>query len=73
MGTMMTVLLMGAQRFTGMMGGARFALGGGILLGLGLLLTGIAVLAVNIVILIKVIRMEKILRQRGESNRIEQS
>jgi len=73
MGTMMTVLLMGAQRFTGMMGGARFALGGGILLGLGLLLTGIAVLAVNIVILIKVIRMEKALMRPGEKQHMEQS
>jgi hypothetical protein len=51
--------------------GMRFAFGGAVAAS-GLFLVGIAVLAINIVILIKVIRMEKILKKHEEDNSLRQ-
>jgi len=54
-----------------MLGGMRFAFGGAVL-AIGLFLAGVAVLAINIVVLIKVSRMEKMLKQQ-QSNYMERS
>ena len=54
-----------------MLGGMRFAFGGAIA-AVGLFLAGVAVLAVSIVILIKVIRIEKILKKHEEDNSLKQ-
>lgn len=49
------------------LGGMRFAFGGVVAV-IGLFLAGVAILVINIVILIKVIRIEKILKKHGEDN-----
>ena len=54
-----------------MLGGMRFAFGGAIL-ALVFFLAGVAVLAINIVVLIKVARMEKMLKRQEETSRTEQ-
>jgi|GEM_PF-6497224 len=50
-----------------MLGGMQFAFGG-VVLFLGLLLGGIAILSINIVLLVKVARMEKMLKRRQDDS-----
>lgn len=69
----LTVFLMGILRFNGMQPftGMRFALGGGLLLAVGLFLVGVAMLTMNILVFIKVIKMEKMMRKQAKETHTE--
>jgi uncharacterized membrane protein len=69
----LTVFLMGTQRFSEMQPftGMRFALGGGLLLSMGLFLVGVAMLTLNILVFIKVIKMEKMMRNKAKETHTE--